>query len=147
MILHKAGYLLTVSSWENDLSNKNTTQHHYTDKTKVQQAVEFCKLFTKSYRAHDDSVFVGNVYDANQLQRARFEDIFYNFHLSNKGFIDEDPSETAPPPDLICDWCLDIAYDFGLTGTSFYTRMCSKIAVIYFKEDVHSEDVTSDFMG
>jgi len=146
MILHKAGYLLTVSSWENDLSNKNSKQLHYTDKTKVQQAVEFCKLFTKSYRGNEYE-FLGNLYDPNQVERDRVERIFYSFYLSNKGFIDEDPSETPPEPDLICDWCLDIAYDFGLTGSDFYTRMCSDIKVIYSKEDIHCEDVTSDFMG
>ena len=106
MILHKAGYLLTISSWENDSDNKNTKQLHYTDKTKVQQAVEFCKLFTKSYRKRGGA-FVGNMYDANQPERARLEDIFYNFHLSNKGFIDEDPAEyESPAPDFIFDWFL-----------------------------------------
>mgnify|MGYP003665986908 CR=1 FL=1 len=144
MILHKAGYLLTVSSWENDLSNKNSKQLHYTDKTKVQQAVAFCKLFTKSHRERD-GVFVGNLYNPNQVEHGRVERIFYNFHLSNNGFIDEDAAAPAEP-DLICDWCLDIAYEFGLTGSDFYTRMCDKIEVIYFKEDVHCEDVTSDFM-
>jgi hypothetical protein len=140
MIKYKAGYLLTVDSWENDGDNKATKQIHYTNKAELKSAVEFCKLFTKSH--HDGTGFVGNFYDVNEHELESIQDIFYEFHLKNKEFLGEDSSDET----LICDWCMDSGYDFGLTGGDFYTRKCDGIKVEYFKEDVHSEDVTKDFV-
>jgi hypothetical protein len=139
MILHETGYLLTITSWENDGDHRTTKEVHYTDVTMLHGAVAFCELFTNSYR---DTGFVGNVYDPNANELKVIQDIFCEFHLNNKEFLGEDSIDET----LISDWCIDAAYDFGLTGTDFHTRMCDSIKVVYFPQDVQCDDVTADFV-
>jgi hypothetical protein len=141
MIKYKAGYLLTIDSWENDADNSTTNEIHYADKAKLTAAIAFCTLFTKSH--HEDTEFIGNFSWPRDGDILRIENIFYKFYLSNKCFFEEESDD----PELIKDWCMDEACDFGLSGTDFYTRVCDDIKVEYFKEDVHAEDITRDFVG
>ena len=136
--LYKKGYLIRVTSWENDADNYNTKEVSEPDEAKVKQILKFCSLFKSKRR--DSDAGIGNIhgdYHSELCDGAR--EVLIQFYHDNPGFFDETPDD----PDYIGDWMIDFAYDLGLSGGEYYTRHCDKVQVFYFDADVVCEDVTN----
>lgn len=144
MILYKKGYLIRVTSWENDADNYRTEEVHEVSKKKAKQVVEFAKLFESRSRGKGGIGNLGD--DEGYVARVAFNK-FYEKHpdffvdeenpLPDKAKIDEDYLA-----DVVGDWGFDIASDLGLGGSEYYcTRVCDSVKVFYFPEDVECEEI------
>lgn len=132
-VLYKKGWLIRISSWENDGDNGRTEEVLVETEARAKQLVEFAQLFDGE---------IGNLYDPEDDERQKVTDVFLEFNAKYPDYIDVGFDED---PDAICDWFIDEAYDLGLSGGDYYTRYCDKIEVLYFPEDVLCEDVTERF--
>ncbi len=150
--LYKAGYLIKVTSWENDADNYNTKEMQVETEDDAKALVKFCWLFTSKNNRTDRGI--GNFYEPGLSQISEINSAFYDFHQEHPGFkgtffdeplnLDgiEDEDEQI---DALRDYYIDIAYDLGLSCGEYYTRVCDKVEVLYFSQDVLCEDLTSEF--
>jgi len=136
MSVIKAGYRLTVSSWENDADSYNTRTIDGLDDNKVRFHVDLLKLIAGS--RHNGPTF-GNMYDPSDKELEAFEKavikVLEKHPASNEGF-------TAAAEAL--DIANDIIGDY--TGYSeFYTRVVESIVVEYVPQEITIEDVSTKF--
>lgn len=144
--LYKAGYVIRVTSWENDADNYLTKEMHIAEKEKVDVLVEFVKLFTSSNNYKNRGI--GNLcYGEEHEYYGPFSD-FYEKYMP--WFCEDVDLEGAENEDeereIIAEHMIAFAYDLGLTGSEYYaTRVLDKFEVVYFPQDVICEDVTEDY--
>lgn len=140
-ILYKAGYVVKVTSWENDGDNYATKEINVTTRKDVEHIVKLVKLFTSS---SNNSNGLGNIYDPNESEVEKIHAAFMKLHDEYPEFINTTPEDTE---DDIGDYYFDLLYGIGLGGSGeFYTRVLSKVQVLYFPEDVLCEDATDEFV-
>ncbi len=137
--LYKTGYLIRVTSWENDGDNYNTLEIQVDTEQEARDTVAFCKLFSSPSCGKDN---IGNLCDG-EYEPAR--PVFRNFYLTHPGFAEADLTgckTEEEETDIICDVLIEVAYDLGLSGSEyFYTRVCGKVEVYYIPADVVVEQV------
>lgn len=138
--LYTAGYLIRVTSWENDGDHYNTREIQVDTEQKARDTVAFCNLFRSHSRCKDN---IGNLCEGSTSRLARR--VFRNFYLTHPGFVEADLTDCKTEEeetDIICDVLIDSAYDLGLGGSEyFYTRVCEKVEVYYIPADVVVEQV------
>lgn len=133
MSVIKAGYRVTVTSWENDADSYSTRTIDGLDENKVRFHVDLLKLIAGS-NCNDSTVF-GNMYEPSDKETEAFE----------KAVI-----EVLEKHDAGYEGCeaLDIAHDIigDYTGYSeFYTRVVDSIVVEYVPQEIIIEDVSTKF--
>lgn len=137
--LYTAGYLIRVTSWENDGDHYNTMEIRVDTEQEARDTVAFCNLFSSHSRCKDS---IGNLCEG-EYEHTR--PVFRNFYLTHPGFVETDLTDCKTEKeetDIICDVLMDIAYDLGLSGSEyFYTRVCEKVEVYYIPADVVVEQV------
>lgn len=129
--LYKKGYLIRVTSWENDGDNYRTEEVHEYNEETAKQIVEFAKLFKSK---------IGNL---NDNERDKATETFLAFIEKYPEFIPNDAIEDWENADEIVDYLVDVPmYNLGLTGGDyFFTRVAEKIEIFYFPEDVKCEEI------
>ena len=138
--LYRAGYLIRVTSWENDGDNYNTKEIQVDTEQEARDLVDFCNLFgSKSFYDEDD---IGNLCDG-EYEPAR--PVFRKFYFNHPGFVNltlTDYKNAEQETDAICDAMMEVAYDLGLSGGEyFYTRVCESVVVYHIPADVLVEQV------
>jgi hypothetical protein len=126
----KAGYRLSVTSWENDGDNYQTHSIDGLNEEKVKNLIELVSLFES--RNSSKNKF-GNIYEANKFERE-------NLDLELKQFLN-----ALGDVDIIKDHWLS---SLGLFRTGdFYTRVFEEFTVEYVPTEIVIEDVTKKFKG
>lgn len=126
----KAGYRMTVKTWENDGDNYNTITNDGMTDNEVQMYVDFLSLLKRGSK-------FSNMYDPNKEEIEELEAAVVP--LLKK--YDEEYNEEFP---------LDAAFEIWseFTGWSdFFTRVVEKIKIEYVPQEVTFEDVTSKFVN
>jgi hypothetical protein len=137
--LYRAGYLIRVTSWENDGDNYNTKEIQVDTEQEARDVVAFCEMFGSSSRNEHD---IGNLCDGedNATRPA-----FRAFYFSHPGFVNltlSDYEDEEEETDAICDAMMEVAYELGLNGSEyFYTRVCESVTVYRIPADVLVEQV------
>lgn len=145
--LYSAGYLIRIDSWENDADHCKTKEVNVKTEEDTRAIVAFCNLF----RSENDRRYpggIGNIYEPRESDDEKLQKIFQDFvelHPNLLKLEDYDIEAAKEDPTLIAEWCIEYAYDLGLSGGEFYTRVLDRITVLYFPEDVLCEDVTGNF--
>lgn len=147
-----AGYRVTVESWENDADNYKTSVMEGLTKGEVVFLVDFAKLFYsqnnwKGPKGH------GNMYDPDSKELSNFKEAYMgviNKHgvaamgdVIRSHFWDEDAGSFYEDQH---DGVMELAYDMGLSGGDFYTRVLDSIKVEYIPTEIILQDVTEDFV-
>jgi len=114
--LVKAGYLVKITSWENDGDNYKTVELDGLSEEGMKAYVAFAKLFTKSSDRSD--YHIGNIYRSEVWEEDKIKRLLKNLPQSCIDYFDFEE----------WDWW-DRAFDIGLTGGEFYTRVCDRIQV------------------
>ena len=127
----RAGYRLTVTSWENDAD-------HYRTCTVEGIPFKICKFLVAVCKLHEmDSEF------ANMYEPGEFEIEGYHKAIADLLKLHKIPESTLDGPDHVIDTYLN---DLGLTGCGeFYTRVMSSFKVEDIPTDIHINDVTKAF--
>ena len=143
----KAGYRVTITSWENDADNYNTKSIDGLTENEVRFLKPLCEILKSGNGYYKDGCF-GNMYDPSDsgienLRLAVIEVVNANLHLTNdpnwKEILEENEGE------FILDYYMDIMYDLGLTCGQQYTRVLEKFTVEYIPETIRIEIVTDKF--
>lgn len=121
----KKGYIVSITTWENDGDNYNTVIKHYNTKEEIDAIVKLAELFDRSSE-------ISNMYDPNEDEEQSYNDAI-------NLFVSEHPSIGTP------DAVRDLMYDLGLCSNEFFTRVTEKIEVIHIKEDVIAEDISKSY--
>jgi hypothetical protein len=137
--LYRAGYLIRVTSWENDGDNYNTKEIQVDTEQEARDVVAFCDMFGSNSPSEHD---IGNLCDGegNEARPA-----FRAFYFSHPGFVNltlSDYEDEEEETDAICDAMMEVAYDLGLSGGEyFYTRVSESVTVYRIPADVLVEQV------
>lgn len=138
--LYTAGYLIRVTSCENDGDNYNTKEIQVDTEQEARDVVAFCDMFGSSSNSKHD---IGNLCDGDD-NTAR--PAFRSFYFSHPDFINltlSDYKDEEEETDAICDAMMEAAYDLGLSGSEyFYTRVCKSVVVYRIPADVVVEELT-----
>jgi hypothetical protein len=136
-VLYKKGYLIRVTSWENDADNYKTKEFLTQSEEQAKAIVGFAWLFKSKSRMAGG---IGNIYDggrAGEVEEA--QEVMGEFFRKNPEMLslnEEEKKDLSENEDYIIDWLIDFAFDLGLSGEDYYTRVCEKVEVVYFPEDV-----------
>jgi hypothetical protein len=138
-ILYSKGYLIRVTSWENDGDNYNTKEIQVITEQEARTIVEFCNLFGSSSHNEYD---IGNLCDGDGVSARPAFRAFYYKHPNFVNLTLSDCEDEEEEVDTICDAMMDVAYDLGLSGGEyFYTRVCETVEVYHIPADVVVEEV------
>lgn len=138
MSVIKAGYRITVVSWENDADNYRTITRDGLRKEEVQRDVEFLKLIAGSYNRHDDDNKVfGNLYEPREGVLEEFEAAVRQL-MTN---YDIEVNEEWP-----LDYFLEEVCEYTGWSEGYTTRVVEKITVEYVPHEIIIDDVTKEFV-
>lgn len=150
----KAGYRITIDSWEGDLDFPDTVTMEGYSREEAQFVVEFCKLF--SYKARFANIYECSASEMNALGKTlakliiKHQPVSYGI-VSSFG-IDEAMVNTSLKEENY-DEILDSFHQewfgefFGRGNPQFprVTRVCERIKVEYIPQDILIEDVSKEF--
>lgn len=150
-----AGYRVTVVSWENDADHYKTKVLEGLTEQEARFVADFASLF-KSKNNHGNRG-IGNMYEPSSKEMAEAqaavkavvarhqplpEGVTEYFQCEDAGidaFGDEED-------DGFMDGFTEYAYELGLSGGDFYTRVMESIKVEHIPEQIHLSDVTAEFV-
>lgn len=137
--LYRAGYLIRVTSWENDADNYNTQEIQVGTEQEARDLVDFCNLFGSSSR---NEHCIGNLCHGEGDEARHAFRVFYENHPDFINLTPSDYEGEEEETDAICDAMMDVAYDLGLSGGEyFYTRVCERVQVYHIPADVLVEQI------
>lgn len=137
------GYRITIESSENDADNYKTKVMEGLRKESVEFLVDFANLFYNH----------GNMCDPEENELESFHkdcEIVVGLHI-NENFENKllqyfyDDIENKFYEDQY-DSVMELAYDLGLSGGKFYTRVVESIKVEYIHTEIVLQDVTEEFV-
>ena len=134
MSVIKAGYRVTVTSWENDADYYRTESSLGLTKEEAQRDVEFLKLIKGSH-CNNNKVF-GNLYEPRDSEVEAFS-------AAVKPLMDK--YEVEYDPEYPLDVFIDIVSEYTGYSEGYTTRNVESIIVEYIPEDIHIEDVSKEF--
>lgn len=145
------GYRITVESWENDADNYKTKIMEGFEKSSVEFITEFVKLFYSKNNYRGPKGF-GNMYEPSDKELKGFAEAC---NLVIKKHINKDTENTVRQYFWDDDansfyedhheGVIDLAYDLGLSGGDFYTRVLDSFKVEYVPVEIILQDVTEEF--
>jgi hypothetical protein len=135
----KAGYRLSVTSWENDADNYQTHSIDGLSEEKVKNLIKLVSLFESSSNSKNK---FGNLYEPSEekiekmdAELIKFNDVLGYKHAKN----DEDHINYIKEK-----WLSELGiYSSG----EFYTRVFGDYTVEYTPTEIVIEDVTEKFKG
>lgn len=130
----KAGYRITVTSWENDADNYNTKSCDGLSEDQARFHVDLLKLIDGSH-CNNNTVF-GNMYEPDDEQLEAFE--------AAAAKVLEKHNQLDSKYDTL-DIAMGIIGDYTGYGEGFYTRVAESIVVEYVPQEIIIEDVSSKF--
>ena len=132
----KAGYRLTITTWENDGDNYQTKiQDGILDINLIKFYCELCQL----HNSRDGSGF-GNLYDPGPRQIAQYH-VAIDALIMKYPDVEIYPGQTITEADELSDKCSDL----GLMGAEFFTRVFDSLKVEYSPVDIIVDDITDQF--
>ena len=137
-----AGYRITVDSWENDGDNSRTKTIEGLSEQDAKFAVDFALLFGS--RNGKDEGF-GNLYEPSDKEMNKVGEAIKEV-VAKHSPLPKDLSEVFEDADSDVFCMLEYAYDLGLTGGEFFTRVLDGIKVEYIPEPIEIQDVTTKFV-
>jgi hypothetical protein len=135
--LYTAGYLIRVTSWENDGDAYNTAEVNVSSKDVAYALTQLALLF-KSTNTSDG---IGNMYEPSEDGYNLVVETLYAFHKKYGNILEVSVEDEED----ITDAYIGIASDLGLVGSEFYTRVCEQVSVYYLPQDVIVQEVTEQF--
>lgn len=131
----KAGYRITVTSWENDADHYNTEIVDGLTEDTVRFHVDLLKLISKSNCNHKQ--YFGNMYEPGERELAAFE------MAVSKVLVKHDRLDDKHE---VLDIAMDVIGNYtGYGDEGFYTRVAESIAVEYVPQEIIIEDVSKKF--
>lgn len=143
--LYTTGYLIRVTSWENDADNYKTKEMEVSTEQHARTVSALCDLLRSRYRVEHKTF--GNMYEPGEVDRAEFA-IAVAQIPGIKDFVQSvfpDIEELQENPECgfgYMDAVMGILYDLGLTGDEFYTRVCETVEIYYIPTDVLVQEVS-----
>lgn len=143
--LYTTGYLIRVTSWENDADNYNTKEIEVSTEQEARTVAALCDLLRSRYRVSWDTY--SNMYEPNDTDSAKFATAVAQIP-GIKEFVQSvfpDIEELQEDPECgfgYMDAVMDILYDLGLAGGEFYTRVCETVEIYYIPADVLVQEVS-----
>lgn len=147
-----AGYRVTIESWENDADNYKTKIVEGLQKPSVEFLIDFAKLF-HSRNNWNGPKGHGNMYDPHANELNNFREAYVEVikkHIAKdteqtllQYFWDEDNNKLY---DDQHDGVMELAYELGLSGGDFYTRVFESAKVEYIPNEIILQDVTEEFV-
>ena len=131
---YKAGeFIIHISSYENDGDFKNTVQVVSPDITHAQAVVAFCNIFEGD---------LGNLYSPSKEEEKAVAKAFIAFANKYPVFFG---SDQPTDEEETVNYCMDTAYDMGLSCGEQYTRALYDIKVERVMQNVYMDNVTGLF--
>jgi hypothetical protein len=125
------GYIITISTWENDGDNRRDDILHTNSKYSAEAIAGICKEYSNRpnignlYDPDTDELYWYNEFIKDMAEKYQEEISFSNF---------SDLRENNMPV------CEDLLYDIGLSRSSdFFTRRLEQYTVEHVSEDVYVE--------
>lgn len=147
-----AGYRITVESWENDADNYKTEIMEGLQKTSVEFLVDFAKLFYSKNNWNGPKGH-GNMNEPRAKELNDFRESYMQIvtkHITKdtepsllQYFWDEDNNLLY---DDQHDGIMELAYELGLSGGEFFTRVLDSVKVEYIPSEIVLQDVTEEFV-
>lgn len=141
----KAGYRLTVHSWENDGDYDNTVIKDGLSKDEVLFLKPLFELLKTKSR--NPGCF-GNMFDPSGKQIQNLVDAVRLTTTENIAHADEDWKrviENTEDDMTLMDYFVETMSDYGLTGGEYYTRVFHGLKIEFVPEAVRIQDVTDQF--
>lgn len=131
----KAGYRITVGTWENDGDNDRTKVMEGVSKEHIPFIAAVCNLFESGSR---NANCFGNMYEPSEQEVNALQEAL-------RGVIEQHASrpDHCDSPEAVLD---TLGWGLGLTGGEFYTRVFESIKVEYIPQDIMIQDVTHEFV-
>ncbi len=136
-----AGYRVTVSSWENDGDSPKTKVLEGLDERTARFAVDFARLFRSK---NGRPAGIGNHYEPNDAEQAAVARAIAGV-VAGHSPLPESVAGYFEGNGADNDGALEYAYELGLSGGDFYTRVLEGIKVEHVPEPVVLHDVTAEF--
>ena len=136
--LYTAGYLIRITSWENDGDNYNTKELQVDTEQEARTVSALCDLLRADF---------GNMYEPCDEDRQEFEQAVAAVpgikDFVSSLFPDIEPVQENPECGFgYMDAIMDILYDLGLAGSEHYfTRVCESVEVYRIPADVVVEPI------
>lgn len=142
MTVIKAGYRITVTSWENDGGNYKTITKDGFDEGETKLIVDLMKLLDSENRNPE---CFGNMYDPSDAELEKFEEALQKlFNKHNIDYMDDTDHEYADESPAT-DYAMEVYIDKFTGCGEFFTRVVESIKVEYIPQDIHIEDVSDKF--
>lgn len=136
----KAGYRLTVTSWENDADNYNTIIKDGLEESYVRYIITLLSLVRQS--SHDGGF--GNLYEPDNIELDELSKAILDLGDDvvakiTEDFLSKDPAELAYQyGEVIGDYT-------GYGEENRFTRVVESIIVEYVPQEITIEDVSAQF--
>ena len=145
MTIIKAGYRVSVKTWENDADNYNNGLVEGLTKDEAKFVVDFIKLFSSQNDHRNRGI--GNMYDPDKDERLSAEEKVKAVVDSHKDMLVASEALAAfiYEGEFNDDGWRDFAYNMTLAGGEFYTRVMDSYKVEFIPQDVELQDVTEEF--
>ena len=147
-----SGYRVTITSWENDADNYKTEFMEGLQKPSVEFLIDFAKLFysQNNYRGPKGH---GNMYDPSASELNSFSEAcveVINKHINRD--TESNLLQYFWDDYNVClyddqhDGVMELAYELGLSGGDFFTRVFESAKVEYIPSEIILQDVTEEFV-
>lgn len=140
-----AGYRLTITSWENDADNYQTTVHEGLTKAKVEFILELCCKFTSG--SNNGGTTFGNMYEPDNGEMAKAAAAIREVMLKHEAVLDENDRDflfNMAPEDAM--WSArEIMGEYLDTSENYAFRVYDGAKVEYVPHEIRMEDVTLQF--
>lgn len=141
----KAGYRVTISTWENDCDNWNTSIVEGLTRKQAEFLVDLCEHMG-SVNSISKKGF-GNIYDCSESDIIAFSNFL--FDLIEKHFEEKQDREVVDVDEFMqlahdsIERLVGVSlFDINLCGGDFFTRVCDSYKVEFSEADIHLLDVT-----
>ena len=142
MTIIKAGYRLTVNSWENDADYHQSITVDGLIKIQVEFLIKFLSLFTSDKYGN----IYGEISDAKEEALIKEVNQVISLYRNNPN-LERDFGNllNVEEIDLDLDDIISLVGDYLDYSENYYTRVFDGYIVEYLPEDIHIEDVTEQF--
>ena len=147
MKLVSKGYTLHVTSWENDGDHYATIQ--YTTESEAEACVikHLCRnLFSCSSSSR--SIGVGNLGDYERDEcKMRVMDFLRDYPEALPTIREDTPKNYLDDEDFCMDSIQDLAYELMGASEYYEFRVCEKVVITYYPEDIIVEELSDVSTG
>jgi hypothetical protein len=141
-----AGYRLSVTSWENDADNYQTTVHEGLEEERVEYILELCKLFKSKKRKG----CFGNMYDPSEIEREEVAEAIRAVMEKHRAVLTLEEIEVLDTPiipeeEYADEGFSDVVCAFLECSPDYAYRVYERAKVEHIPHEIRMEDVTKQF--